>query len=275
MTNSRILDLFCGGGGSAKGYHDAGFEVIGVDIEPQPHYPYRFHEIDALDLMMEMLRDRAVCGFLLEDLDAIHASPPCQRWAQATLSQRQAGREYPDLITPLRPLLEATGLPWVLENVPQAPIRGDVRLCGCMFGLEIPEGQLLRERWFETSWGPPETGTAGSVTYHDHHAPSISIAGHGTPSWQRKLTGHVPLAKWRQVMGISWMNRAELTEAIPPAYTRFVGTLLREVLSEQDPAHRAARGNPADLGERQAESLRESEAHQGDQGGDGEDSRGP
>lgn len=202
-----LLDLGCKAGGAAAGYKRAGFYVVGVDIEPQPRYAGdEFHQADALT-------------FPLEGYEACHGSMPCQKWATAS---RHDGHEYPDLITPLRPRLEATGRPWVMENVAGAPLRPDVRLCGCYFGLEVPGvGQLIRERWFETSWH-----AAVSLPGHDHHAPAISVAGHGTPAWQRRLTGHVSVAHWRRAMGMDWTTREELAEAIPPAYGHFMGLLL-------------------------------------------------
>jgi DNA (cytosine-5)-methyltransferase 1 len=217
----RLLDVCCGAGGAAAGYARAGFDVTGVDIEPQSDYPFELIRGDALEVLADS-------GFVSR-FDAVHASPPCQRWAVATLSQRKAGQEYPDLISPLRPLLEATGLPFILENVPQAPLRADRTLCGCHFGLEIPGvGQLRRERVFELSWKP-----VLEPLPHSHVLPAISICGHGTPAWQRKLTGHITVAQWREVMGISWVrNREALTECIPPAYTEHVGKLLLEHLGE-------------------------------------------
>jgi DNA (cytosine-5)-methyltransferase 1 len=220
----RLLDVGCCAGGAAvgydrPGYNHAGFEVTGVDIAPQPNFPYEFIQADGL----EFLADPAN----LEPFDAIHCSWPCQRWARAS---RYNGREYPDLITPGRKLLEAQPRPWVMENVPEAPLRPDIKLCGCMFRLEaevpgIGICQLRRLRHFETSWRDP-----GLTPPHSHYAPAISIAGHGTPSWMRKRTGHVPVALWREVMGIDWTTRAELAEAIPPAYGEFVGGLLMGVL---------------------------------------------
>jgi DNA (cytosine-5)-methyltransferase 1 len=218
----RLLDLCCGAGGAAAGYARAGFAVTGVDNVAQPDFPFELIQADAL----EVLEDRE----FVSRFGAIHASPPCQRWAVATLSQRKAGKEYPDLITPMRPLLEATGLPFILENVPQAPLRADLELCGCQFVLEIPGvGQLRRERVFELSWKP-----VIEPMPHSHTMPAISIAGHGTPAWQRKLTGHIGVAQWREVMGIAWVrSREALTECIPPAYTEHVGRLLLEHLGER------------------------------------------
>jgi DNA (cytosine-5)-methyltransferase 1 len=235
VSRLRLLDLFCGAGGASAGYYRAGFEVTGVDLARKQlpdgtwvddaampkRYPFEFIKADAL----EMLADRE----FVARFDVIHASPPCQRYS---LASKYNGREYPDFIPPTRSLLKATGLPWVIENVPGAPLRPDFVLCGCMFGLGLPEHdlQLRRERWFETSWRP-----LGLVQPHQHWGYSISIAGHGTPSWVRRNTGHIGIALWRQVMGIDWMTRGQLTEALPPAYTEYVGTILRKRLEEDSP----------------------------------------
>jgi DNA (cytosine-5)-methyltransferase 1 len=215
-----MADFYSCAGGVAKGYHLAGFEVVGFDINPQPRYPFEFHQADAL----EVLADRD----FLAQFDAIHTSPPCQFKALATLSQRLAGAEYPDLIGPTRTLLEANfDGPWVIENVPRAPVRPDIKLCGCMFGLTLPGvGYLKRERWFETSW----RGFHLEMP-HRHAGHAISIAGHGTPSWMRTKTGHIGVAEWRQIMGIDWTTREELTEALPPAYTKHIGSILLEHLA--------------------------------------------
>jgi DNA (cytosine-5)-methyltransferase 1 len=222
MTRPRLLDAYCCAGGAGVGYGLAGFDVTGVDNRPQPNYPFRFIEADAL----EVLADRK----FLAQFTAVHASPPCQFRALATLSQRRRGKEYPDLIGPTRELLTAnfTG-PWVIENVPGAPLRPDIRLCGCMFDLTLPGiGYLKRERWFETSWH----GFYLEIP-HRHRGHAISIAGHGTPAWMRTKTGHIGVAEWRQVMGISWTTRAELTEALPPAYTEMIGRLLLDRLASE------------------------------------------
>ena len=224
MTRPLLLDLFSGAGGCAAGYNRAGFDVVGVDLVHQPRYPYAFIEGDAVEVMDRLLTGGDVGGYHLGDFAALHCSPPCQRWSQATLSQRRAGKEYPDLLTPMRPRLARVTVPWVIENVPGAPLRPDFKLCGCMFGLELPGvGQLRRERWFETSWH-----AFGFQIPHRHWGPEISIAGHGTPAWMRGRTGHIGVADWRQVMGVSWTTRAELTEAVPPAYTELVGARLRD-----------------------------------------------
>lgn len=210
MTRPRLLDLFCGAGGCAAGYHRAGFDVVGVDIEPQPHYPYEFHQADALT-------------YPLAGFDVIHASPPCQAYSQAAQTQRNAGKEYPDLLAPTREKLIAAGLPWVIENVPGAPMRADYKFCGCQFGLD-----LRRERWFEVSW---------PVAYSlmppcNHPYPVVSVVGHGAPAWVRERLGYNPtIADYRAAMGIDWMNRNELSQAIPPAYTEYIGAQLLDHLA--------------------------------------------
>lgn len=211
MTRPRLLDLFSGAGGCSVGYARAGFDVVGVDLDPKVgrHYPFEFHRGDALEFLAEHGGE----------FDAVHASPPCQAYSQAAMAMRNAGKEYPDLVAPTRALLEATGKPWVMENVPGAPLRPDFLLCGCQFGLN-----LRRERWFEVSFplshlSPP--------CWHPH--PVVSVVGHGTPSWVRKQLGYNPtIDDYRAAMGIDWMNRTELSQAIPPAYTEFVGGFLLE-----------------------------------------------
>jgi DNA (cytosine-5)-methyltransferase 1 len=216
MSRPLLLDLFCGAGGAAMGYHRAGFDVVGVDIAPQPHYPFEFVQADALDLLTLLLVQARPRQYA-----AIHASPPCQAYTQSALSQRNAGKTYPDLLAPTRELLEVAHLPWVIENVPGAPMRADIIICGCEVGLE-----LRRERWFETSWGHFD------LRYqHAHTGPVVSVVGHGTPSWVREQLGYNPtIADYRAAMGIDWMNRNELSQAIPPAYTELVGAALLQQL---------------------------------------------
>jgi DNA (cytosine-5)-methyltransferase 1 len=217
-TRPRLLDLFCGAGGAAMGYHRAGFDIVGVDINPQPRYPFRFIRADALDYLADEIES---IGDGNHYFDAIHASPPCQAYSQAALAQRNVGKEYPDLLAPTRDRLGATGLPWVIENVPGAPMRPDYKLCGCRFGLK-----LRRERWFETSWHAFEL-----VPSCVHLEPVVSVVGHGTPSWVRMKLGYNPsIHDYRAAMGIDWMNRDELSQAIPPAYTEHIGAQLLAIL---------------------------------------------
>jgi DNA (cytosine-5)-methyltransferase 1 len=211
VTRPRLLDLFCGAGGAAMGYHRAGFDVVGVDIKPQPHYPFEFHQADAMT-------------FPLNGFDAYHGSPPCQSYS-VTASLHAA--EYPKLIEPLRERLRMTGLPYVIENVQGAPLRNWVRLCGSSFGLGV-----RRHRLFETSWlimWPPTCA-------HYLQPEPIDVTGTGgpasRPAGQRGGIHRKPrnLAHAREVMGIDWMTRPELSEAIPPAYSEYVGLQLLAAL---------------------------------------------
>ncbi len=206
----RLLDLFCGAGGAAMGYHRAGFEVVGVDNRPQPNYPFEFLRLDAIDV----LRYRNTLGEW--PYDVIHASPPCQAYTQSGGRVATDGR-HPALLESIRELLEATGLPWVIENVPGAPMRPDAVLCGSMFGLNI-----RRHRWFEFSWGEPIL-TLGC----DHSRPITGVYGHphgANGSYSGMLPGD--RETWAREMGIDWMTTAELAEAIPPDYTEFIGEQL-------------------------------------------------
>lgn len=193
----RLLDLFCGAGGASVGYSRAGFdEIVGVDIKPQPRYPFDFVQEDAL-------------SFPLEGFDVIHASPPCQRWTNA---QKIRGRDHPDLITPTRERLKETGVPWVIENVPGAPLRGPMLLCGQMFGLNLYRHRLF-ELWHSLS-GPRHVPHVKSVTKMGR--PPLA----GTIMQVVGNFSGVTVA--REAMGIDWMTRDELREAVPPAYTDFI-----------------------------------------------------
>lgn len=206
----KVLDLFCCAGGAGMGYHRAGFDVVGVDITPRPRYPFRFILGDALDAMREMC----------QDFDLVHASPPCQAHTALTKGTN-AGRQYVDLIPQMRELCEWFGVPWVIENVPGADIRRDLTLCGEMFGLGV-----IRHRHFEINWwgGEPEQPEhrkhRGPVRGWRHgvwrDGPYIAAYGRGGGK------GTVP--EMQTAMDIHWTDvREELTEAIPPAYTEYIG----------------------------------------------------
>jgi DNA (cytosine-5)-methyltransferase 1 len=214
VSRPLLLDLFCGAGGAAMGYYRAGFDVLGVDIEPQPHYPFRFVHGDAL----EMLTTGDVSGF-----DAIHASPPCQRYIQSGMFDHS---KHPDLLPDVRRLLEAAGAPWVIENVPGAPMRADLKLCGCMFGLEVG-----RERWFETSWREFDL----RAPCH-HPEPVVGVYGHPRGGKPGETWGWGTLEDWKRAMAVDWMTADELRLAIPPAYTEYIGGFLIEALTERGAA---------------------------------------
>ena len=201
------------------GYHRAGFDVTGVDIAPQPRYPFTFHQADAMT-------------YELDGFDAIHASPVCSRF---TVGRNMwAGRlpddRHTDTLTPMRARLIEHGAPWVIENVPGAPMRRDVVLCGSQFGLGV-----RRHRWFEMSWPyfallPPCSHPRETI---------VSVFGGGalgpTPRGGRSVDGkHTTMQSRRHVthdvasaaMGIDWMSRDELSLSIPPAYTEHIGRQL-------------------------------------------------
>lgn len=200
----RLLDLFCGAGGAAMGYHRAGFEVVGVDIKTQPHYQFEFHQADAMTYSAD--------GF-----DAVHASPPCQRYTVLGSVVDLSG--YPDLVAEVRERLEESGLPWVIENVPGAPLRSPVRLCGAMF----PGLRVYRHRLFETSF-------CVEPLDHPKHAIRVNRRGENRREhWKAggfiTVTGDI--GSYAGVaMDIEWMTGNELSQAIPPAYTEYIGDQL-------------------------------------------------
>lgn len=201
-----MLDLFCGAGGAAVGYRRAGFDVVGVDNIPQPHYPFSFVLGDAIDYVER-------CWHLF---DAIHASPPCQVWSKMTACRPGLREEYEALIKDTRAHVATTGLPYVIENVPGAPLIDPIELCGFMFGRE-----LYRHRWFESN-------VPLAVPPHPEHTMPGSRAGHWTPGTVISIAGHCsPMWLARQVMDMDWTNREELKEAIPPYYAEFVGHQLK------------------------------------------------
>ena len=232
----RLLDLFCGAGGAAMGYHRAGFEVVGIDIEPQPNYPFEFHRLDATALRRDVIAgcwhelgsrsslsgQSDVC---LGRFDAIHASPPCQ--AYSSLKHRTGG-EYDDLVAATRERLKATGLPYVIENVVGAPLIDPIQLCGSSFGLGANGRELRRHRLFECSF--PILAPACQ-----HQKPVVGVYGTGGGGQMTRGYKGTP-EEYREAMGIDWATRAEIAQAIPPAYTEFIGRRLMEHLSMQEAA---------------------------------------
>ncbi len=221
MSNSRskprLLDLFCCAGGAGVGYHRAGFEVIGVDIKPQPNYPYLFVQADALTLSPEFLAQ----------FDAIHASPPCQSYSD--LAKRNGNADsWPRLVEPIRDILISTGLPYIIENVEGAPLIDPVVLCGTMFtGLRV-----LRHRLFETNFplSAPPHGIHPKVHTFDKRKSHYGKTNDMVDFVQVTGGGNSSVAAARDAMGIEWMTKNELNEAIPPAYTEYIGEALIEHL---------------------------------------------
>lgn len=222
----RLLDLFCCAGGAGMGYHRAGFEVVGVDLEPQKNYPFEFHQGDALEYL-------TAHG---HEFDAIHASPPCQLYS--TTKHSHDASKHPDLLAPTRAALIASKLPYVIENVEGAPLREPLTLCGSEFGLRALDIDglplaLRRHRLFESNvW---LMGAGGCSHDRTQVAGSYTAGRHRTPEHRdnpARRGGYTPALTVRAaLLGIDWpMNEHELAQAIPPAYTEWIGRQLMEAL---------------------------------------------
>ena len=209
VEQPRLLDLFCCQGGASEGYRRAGFKVVGVDKDPQPRYPWphRFYQRDALDF----LRAHG------KRFRAVHASPPCQLYTGA---QRIQGNDHPDLVGPVRELLEELDVPYVIENVVGAPLRPDLVLCGAMFELGT-----YRHRVFESNV---------PLTAPDHPEHTAKTTKMGRPPAEGEFMHVVGnfsgVEKAKAAMGIDWMTRDGLREAIPPAYSEHIGRQLMALL---------------------------------------------
>lgn len=214
----KLLDLFCGAGGCSVGYYRAGFtEIWGVDIKHQKRYPFNFIKCDALGFLRHLILSGEI-----EYFDLIHASPPCQvhsvTWVMSNKSK------HIDLLSQTRHLLRLSGRPYVIENVPGAPVKNPIMLCGTMFGLRV-----IRHRLFECSppiWFPPATCS---------HVGRAS--GNRTRGIEKSLKNfqYITVAgndyiadSGRKAMGIDWMTKKELSQAIPPAYTEYIGKKMIE-----------------------------------------------
>lgn len=234
MKRPKGLDLFCGAGGAAMGYHRAGFDMVGVDINPQPHYPFEFHQADWAEYLARHWRE----------YNFIHASPPCQAYSgmrRITLSRFGVAPEHPDLIPAVREALQSTGTPFVIENVQGAPMHTQLILCGASMGLP----HLARHRHFESNIllmsGPP--------CRHMRNAYTIGIYGDRPDGRRVSYPQHrlvrvaQSLDEARQEMGVDWMDWGEITQAVPPVYTHFIGDQVMQFLGL------ASGGRPAEDGE--------------------------
>lgn len=196
----KLLDLFCGAGGASMGYHRAGFDVVSVDIAPQPRYPFRFIQEDAIQYLAKHW----------QEYDVIHASPPCQRYSSITPDKSK----HPNLIPLVREMLVETGKPYIIENVPGAKdfLKNPIMLCGTMFGLDV-----IRHRLFECNpvvWFAPRSCS--------HQKKAVNCGRNPNPETEyHSIAGHFPnMAYAKKAMGIDWMNRGELAESIPPGIHR-------------------------------------------------------
>lgn len=188
------------------GYHQAGFDVIGVDKDPQPHYPFEFIQADALDVLTDK-------GFLA-GFDALAGSPTCQTWA-AVSDWRGSRSNHPDMLTPTLKLLDQVEQPWVVENVPEAatrgPLRADYLLCGTQFGVRVK-----RHRAFQVgNWSPTASPLPGHNCYRNPHLIPF---------------GHKHERAFADAMGCTWMTNKEARQAVPPAFTEYIGRELMGVL---------------------------------------------
>lgn len=217
----KIADLYCAAGGGAMGYHWAGFDVVGFDAKPQPHYPFPFRQVD---LTKVDIADLLLSG----GFAAAHGSPPCQKFTAYRRRKDHVG-EYPNLIPQTREALVNTGLPYVIENVPGAPLRSPIVLCGSSFGLDI-----RRHRLFESN-----LPIAGLPCAHEWQTPRFPPATNRTNLRRTVEVGvwRIPLEVQQKAMGIDWMELHELTLAIPPAYTRFLGEQVLRHLAGISAAH--------------------------------------
>ncbi len=226
-----LLDTFCKAGGAGMGYHRAGFKIVGVDKEPQKNYPFEFVQADAIEFILDHGHE----------FDVIHASPPCQAHSKAGKAcMVTTGKEYLDLIPDTRAALEAINRPYVMENVPYSGLRPDLKLVGYAFGLPI-----IRERWFEFGGGiwmmqPEIEKTQLQVSTGD----LVTVAGAGSRQTRRRRGDKMVyendivfwkgsiVKTWQYAMGIDWMtNSAELANAIPPAYTEFIGLSIKNQIN--------------------------------------------
>ena len=219
MELIKVLDTFCGGGGAGMGFHQAGFYVVGVDIKPQPRYPFEFYQGNAIEYIYKHGHE----------FDLIHASPPCQAYS---VTAPLSNGNHPKLIVPVRSALQTIGRPYVIENVPGAPLENPLMLCGTMFGLRV-----IRHRLFEINpailLAPASckhiglsTGAASGMRRKGLFPTRVASLNDGFE--YVTVCGNDYLAdEGRQAMQIDWMTKKELSQAIPPAFTKWIGEQLK------------------------------------------------
>lgn len=205
VSRLKVLDLYCGAGGASMGYHQAGFDVVGVDINPQPHYPFEFIQASAEEAFLT----------IGAKFDLIHASPPCQRYSSMQTKWKRE-ESHPDDIAMVREYLE--GSDYVIENVVGAPLIDAIMLCGGMFNLGDCEGRhLRRHRLFESNFliKPP--------VHTKHTGQAIGVYGNTGGTSKRDGIKFGSFQNWKEAMQIDWMTTKEMREALPPAYTKYIG----------------------------------------------------
>jgi DNA (cytosine-5)-methyltransferase 1 len=216
----KLLDLFCGTGGCSRGYELAArelglhIEITGIDSVVQPRYPYNFINADAVKFMRMHWKS----------FTHIHASPPCQKFSRSTSGKRKKGFEYIDLLTPVADFLESCPVESVIENVMPAPLRADVILNGQMFGLKVIRARKFQlNNWFMMRPGSPGIRKGATLTGDLMTVVSGGSYEHGGPHKFDHIPGRRKVDKMKYAMGIDWMNQVELGQAIPPAYTKYIG----------------------------------------------------
>jgi DNA (cytosine-5)-methyltransferase 1 len=213
MEKLKLLDLYCGGGGAGYGYEQAGFDVTGVDLYPQPKHRGKFIQADAIEYLAAHYRQ----------YDVVHASPPCQAYSMASMQFRKQGKQYVDLISETRTALIAIGKPYVIENVPGSPLLNPVELCGAMFDMHT-----YRHRLFESNI------TLKAPEHPKHIAPNAKMGRKPKPGEFIQYVGHFSgVGLVQEMTGLYWLGQSELAQSIPPQYTQYIGQQLIEYLRQK------------------------------------------